>query len=63
MTHTHKITITIEGHYEHGTAQEHASLTLHGDGGIEHMIDAYKMGLNAAGFALETAKKLDEVEF
>lgn len=57
---THKVTITVIGGYPHG-AKEHVSVTVSGDGGFEHMLDAFKSALAASGFALDTAKKLDEV--
>ena len=58
---THAITITVTGNYPHG-AKQHAQVVIAGDGGLDHMIDAFKAALIAAGFALETAKKLDEID-
>jgi len=58
---THKIEITISGSYTHG-AKEHSRVVMAGDGGLEHMIDAFKASLVAAGFSLETARKLDSID-
>jgi len=58
---THTVTITVSGNYPHGQKQ-HASVTINGDGGLDHMIEAFKAALVAAGFALDTAKKLDEID-
>ena len=55
---THTITITISGNYPHGNKQ-HASVSMGGDGGIEHMLDAYRAALVAAGFSVELAKRLE----
>ncbi len=55
---THTVTITVTGRYHHGEAQ-HASVTIAGDGGIDHMIDAFKAALVAAGFAPDTAGRLE----
>lgn len=58
---THKIEITISGNYQHGSKQ-HASVSISGDGGLDHMIEAFKAALIAAGFSMDTAKKLDELD-
>ena len=58
---THKVEITISGNYTHGTRQ-HASVSISGDGGLDHMIEAFKAALIAAGFSTDTAKKLDELD-
>lgn len=58
---THKIEITISGNYQHGSKQ-HAMVSLSGDGGLDHMIEAFKAALVAAGFSMDTAKKLDEID-
>ena len=58
---THKVDITISGNYTHGTRQ-HASVSIIGDGGLYHMIEAFKAALIAAGFSTDTAKKLDELD-
>ena len=55
---THTVTITVTGHYSHGPAQ-HAQIALAGDGGLDHMLDAFKAALVAAGFAMATAAQLD----
>lgn len=54
---THTIVITISGNYPHGT-KTHASVTMSGDGGVEHMLDAYRTALVAAGFSPAKAQKL-----
>lgn len=54
---THKVEITISGN----NPLQHATVSIDGDGGIEHMIEAFKAALVAAGFAIDTAKKLDEM--
>ena len=58
---THKVEITITGNYPHGSKQ-HAHVAISGDGSLDHMIEAFKTALIAAGFALYTAKKLDELD-
>ena len=58
---THTIDITITGNYTHGSKQ-HASVSLSGDGGLDHMIDAFKAALIAAGFAVDTVRKLDRLD-
>jgi hypothetical protein len=58
---THTVTITVTDHYPHGLKQ-YASVTIGGDGQLDHMFEAFKAALVAAGFALETAKKLDDID-
>ncbi len=58
---THSIEITIMGNYPHGQKQ-HAKVQMSGDGGLDHMIEAFKAALVAAGFSLEAAASLDRVE-
>lgn len=58
---THKIDIMISGNYPHGNKQ-HSMVSVSGDGGLKHMIEAFKAALVAAGFSLETAKKLDRLD-
>ncbi len=55
---THTITIAVTGNYPHGQKQ-HSSVTVSGDGSLDHMLDAFKAALVAAGFSPETAAKLD----
>lgn len=55
---THTVTIAVSGNYPHG-AKAHASVTLSGDGGLDHMIEAFKTALVAAGFSLAVAARLD----
>jgi len=47
---SHTITIIISGNYPHGQKQ-HASVTINGDGGIDHMVDVFSAALVAAGFS------------
>ena len=58
---THSIEITITGNYPHGQRQ-HAKVALSGDGGLDHMIEAFKAALVATGFSLETAASLDRIK-
>jgi len=58
---THTVTITVTGNYPHG-AKQHASVSMSGDGGLDHMIETFKASLVAAGFSMETAAKLDALE-
>ena len=58
---THTVTITVTGNYPHG-AKQHASVSMSGDGGLDHMIEAFKASLVAAGFSTETAAKLDSLQ-
>lgn len=61
MEYTHKVEITVSGKYQHGTNQ-YASISIGGDGGLEHMIYAFKSILIAAGFSMDLVKKLDELD-
>lgn len=54
---THTIEITIHGNYPHGVKQ-HSSVSISGDGGIDHMIDAFKAALIAAGFTDKTVQRI-----
>jgi len=58
---THKISITIYGRYTDGYDQ-HAHIEVHGDGGLEHMMDAFRAALLASGFAVETVNSVKVVE-
>lgn len=59
---THTVTIEVRGKYPHGAGMQHASVTLAGSGNLDHMLDAFKAALVAAGFSTETAARLDVVE-
>ena len=61
MNDTHKITITIDGKYPHGDKQ-HATISISGNGDLDHMLEAFKSALLAAGFSLDVVRKLDEME-
>jgi hypothetical protein len=53
---THRITITVESRYQHGTNQV-VSVAIDGDGCIDHFIQAFQSALVAAGFAPVTAAR------
>lgn len=55
---THKVEITVSGNYTHGQKQ-HAMVSIGGNGDLNHMIESFKAALIAAGFAMDTAAKLD----
>lgn len=55
---THTVTVTVTGKYPHGQQQVHASVTVAGDGSLDHMIDAFQAALVAAGFATDTAGRI-----
>lgn len=57
MPDTHTVTITVE-HRSHHAGPDSASVTITGDGSIEHMLDAFQAALVAAGFAPDTAARL-----
>ena len=57
MPDTHTVTITVE-HRSHHSGPGSASVTITGDGSIEHMLDAFQAALVAAGFAPDTAARL-----
>lgn len=54
---THTVTVSIEGNYPHGQKQ-HAQVIVAGDGDLEHVLDAFRTALVAAGFSCETAARL-----
>ena len=54
---SHKVTITVQGRYPHG-GNQFAEVSIGGDGGLEHMLDAFRAALVAAGFAAQTAQAL-----
>ena len=58
---THKVEITISGNYPHGN-KEHASVSITGDGSLDHMLEAFKASLIAAGFSIHVAKALDGLD-
>lgn len=57
---THTIDIIISNNYPHEIKQR-AMVSLSGDGSLDHIIEAFKIALVAAGFSMDTAKKLDEI--
>lgn len=57
---THTVEIAVYGNYPTGQML-HAKVQISGDGGLDHMIEAFKAALVAAGFLLDTAKQLDEL--
>ena len=54
---THTVTITVTGNYTPEDYHEHASIRLAGDGSPEHMLDAFRAALYAAGH-VEIAARL-----
>ncbi len=54
---THSITVTVTGLYQHGV-QQHATLTMAGDGSLDHALDTFKAALVAMGFSAALAEKL-----
>jgi len=59
---THILTIEASGHYIHGDPVPRVRITAHGDGGIEHWLDTVRAALVAAGYAMDTAKRVRLVE-
>lgn len=59
---SHILTIEASGHYIHGDPVQRVRITAHGDGGIEHWLDTFKAALVAAGYAMDTAKRVQLVE-
>lgn len=58
---THVVEITVIGNYPNGQKQQ-AKVSISGDGDLDHMIEAFKAALVAAGFSTDIAKKLDLVD-
>lgn len=59
---THTISIRTDYRYRHGdTEKRTASVTVDGDGDLDHYIETFRAALVAAGFALATAAQLDLV--
>ncbi len=54
---THTITVTIEGRYPHGEKQR-ASVSVDGDGTLDHMVDTFQAAIVAAGYMASTAGTL-----
>ena len=55
---THTVTVTVTGNYAHGPKQ-HATVMMAGAGDVEHMLDAFRAAMVAAGFSTALAAKLD----
>lgn len=55
---THTIEIKVSAEYQHSKDKEESIVKITGDGGIEHMLDAFKASLVAAGFSIEFARHL-----
>jgi hypothetical protein len=55
---THSVTVTVNGKYPHGEKQ-HATVTMSGDGSLDHMLSTFRAALLAAGFSADIAAKLD----
>jgi hypothetical protein len=58
---THTVKIEVIGMYPDGE-RHHASVSVSGDGGIDHMIDTFAAALVAAGFSADTASRLGLIE-
>jgi hypothetical protein len=59
--HSHTVHVLVCGSYPHGQ-QQHVSLEISGDGGLDHMLDTFRAALVAAGFSTEVASRLDILE-
>ena len=57
-TPTHRLTVTMTARYIDGKEQESATVTVAGDGSLDHVIDTFQAALLAMGFAPETAGEL-----
>jgi hypothetical protein len=58
---THTVKIEVVGMYQHGEKQ-HASVSVAGNGSIDHMLDTFAAALVAAGFSADTASRLGLIE-
>jgi hypothetical protein len=58
MENTHSVTVIVCGNYPHGQKQ-HAKVEIAGDGSLDHVIDAFRAALVAAGFSVGVAQQLD----
>lgn len=54
----HTVTVTIRGNTTHSGKQV-ALVEIGGDGSLDHILDAFKAALVAAGFSTVTAGKLE----
>jgi hypothetical protein len=48
----------VTGRYPHGRENPHASVTVNGDGSLDHAVDSFRAALVAMGFAPDTAGRL-----
>ena len=55
------ITIKIGTDTTHA-GKTHSEISIFGDGSIDHMLDAFRCALVSAGFACETAARLQVVD-
>lgn len=56
---THTITVVVAYRYPHGAVPSGSqSVTVTGDGDIEHFLTTFQAALVASGFATDTAQKL-----
>lgn len=58
---THTIEIAVSGNYAEGPML-HFRISLNGDGGPEHLFDAFKLAVIAAGFGADVVKKIEEID-
>jgi hypothetical protein len=55
---THSVTVIVKARYPHNREHQQASVTVDGDGDIEHMLDTFRAALVAAGFSATQADRL-----
>jgi hypothetical protein len=55
---SHRITVTVAGRYLHGKEQEQATVTIAGDGSIDHALETFRAALVAMGFSPAVAGRL-----
>lgn len=59
-THSHVITIEVTGKNQHGPAEK-ASVTVEGDGKLQHAVHTFAAFLTAAGFGQDTVRRVLDV--
>lgn len=55
----HCIRVLYEAHYPHATGKHTAEVLARGDGSPEHWLHTFRAALVAAGYSVETAKRLE----
>lgn len=56
---SHCVRVLYEAQYPHATGKHTAEVLARGDGTLQHWVKTFQAALVAAGFALETAKRLE----